>query len=222
MNNSIALKQTIAFIETFFAGESTGHDLLHSLRVFGMASYLAEKEKSDQLFEIQMAALLHDTDDHKLGGDGHSFPHAEKWLNQLQVPDESKNLILTIISEVSYKGAQTATPVSSLASAIVQDADRLDALGAIGIARAFAYGGKHNRPLYIPGEKAEMHKSFEDYKKSQSSTLAHFPEKLFLLKDRMNTPAAKSLAERKHQYLKDYYDSFLNEANAYENYLPVE
>lgn len=216
------ISATMDFIKSFFEGDASGHDYLHSLRVWGMALHLAEKEKVDKVFEIQMAALLHDTDDHKIGGDGVSFPKAAQWLKEVYVSDASAKLILEIISEVSFKGAQTQTPVSTPQSAIVQDADRLDAMGAIGVARAFAYGGKHNRPLYLPNEAAVMHESFNDYKKSQSSTLAHFPEKLLLLKDRINTASAKQIAENRHQYLATFLQTFMDEASVYEKYIPVE
>lgn len=199
-------------VKQLFEGEGTGHDWFHIDRVRRNAIFIAEKEGAC-LEIVELGALLHDIADHKF----HS--------NNLKIgPDRAKELILvngateelaerisTIVSEVSFKGAGIHTPVSTKESAVVQDADRLDALGAIGIARAFAYGGSKNREIYNPDKKPQLHDSFLAYAKDEGTTVNHFYEKLFLLKDRMQTKTGKIMAEKRHAFMEKFIDTFLND-----------
>ena len=130
------------------------------------------------------------------------------------VEAEDAILILNIIEDVSYQGAGTETPVRSLEAAVVQDADRLDAMGAIGIARTFAYGGYKSRLIYDPAVAPVMHADFQSYKSSTAPTINHFFEKLLLLKDRMNTATAKSIAQQRHRFMENYLEQFFNEWEA--------
>ena len=158
-----------------------------------------------------MAALLHDLDDWKLTGTEESLEKATGWMDSLGIENEKRESVRQIIRQVSFKGAGVdTTPVSAEAKA-VQDADRLDAIGAIGIARAFAYGGFKNRPLYDPAIQPESHDSFSSYRQSTAPTINHFYEKLLLLKDLMNTETGKKLAEKRHQFLEDFLQQFYNE-----------
>lgn len=205
---------TEKFIASEFATEGSGHDWFHVDRVRKMAVRLGVLEGGN-LFVIELAALLHDLDDWKLSQpDQSGVSRSAKWLAEMNVSDEVSAKIIQIISEVSYKGAGTDTPVSSLEAAIVQDADRLDAIGAIGIARTFAYGGHKNRLIYDPSVPPVLHSDFEVYKKSTDPTINHFYEKLLLLKERLNTGSAKEIAKIRHQFMEDYLEQFFDEWEA--------
>jgi uncharacterized protein len=195
-----------------FLNEEGSHDWQHIDRVRRMALFLAGEEGGD-LFIVEMAALLHDMEDWKLTDSETKKGITKEWLSAQELTTETIERILQVIAEVSFKGAGVTTPCSSLESMVVQDADRLDAIGAIGIARAFAYGGSKGRPLYLPEQEAVQHQSFESYKKSKSSTLHHFYEKLLHLKNRMNTATAIKLAEKRHQYMLDFADQFKKDWN---------
>ena len=136
---------------------------------------------------------------------------AAAWLNKNGVDPGLVDEVCEIISTLSYKGAGVATPMRTIEGKIVQDADRLDAIGAVGIARTFAYGGNKNRLMYHPEESPVMHESFEHYKNNKGHTINHFHEKLLLLKDRMNTESAKKLAEQRHLFMENYLDRFHKE-----------
>lgn len=213
MRKQDQIRKTIDFIREYFEKESSGHDWWHVYRVWQLAKEIALKEKAD-LFKVEMAALLHDIDDWKLV-DQQSTDHsnAENWMNKINVDRQSQQDILKIIEEVSFKGAGVETHPSNLEAEVVQDADRLDAIGAIGIARTFAYGGHKNRLIYDPAIKPEMHESFSAYQKSTAPTINHFYEKLLLLKDRMNTTSAKQLAEERHQFMEAFLNQFFHEWN---------
>lgn len=214
MNEREIIKRTEDYIASEFSSEGSGHDWFHVDRVRKMAVRIGRQEGCD-LFIAEMAALLHDLDDWKLTDSGSSTQSkSEKWLHEVDVSSEVSELILKIIDEVSYKGAGTETLVSSVEAAVVQDADRLDAIGAIGIARTFAYGGHKNRLIYDPQVSPVMHSDFEEYKKSTAPTLNHFYEKLLLLKDRMNTETAKAIAEGRHQFMENYLSQFYEEWEA--------
>lgn len=208
---------TEAHVRELFESEGSGHDWWHIHRVRNTALELGRKENAD-LFIVELAALLHDIADHKFhDGDETAGPReAKKWLKSIQVSSSVIEQVCTIISEISFKGADVDTPMSTVEGEVVQDADRLDALGAIGIARAFAYGGHKNRLLYHPDIPPVQHESFEAYKKSSGPTLNHFYEKLFLLKDRMNTKTGALLAEERHRFMVEYVDRFIKEWNASE------
>ncbi len=208
------VEKTAEYIRKELEGEGSGHDWWHIQRVWNLSKKLASYIDGDvNLTVIELAALLHDIADHKFhGGDLTAGPKtAKKWLESLNAEEEIVQHVCRIIEEVSFKGAEVETPVSSLESAIVQDADRLDAIGAIGIARAFAYGGHKSRQLYNPDIPPNLHENFEDYQKDQGHTINHFYEKLFLLKDRLNTEAAKRIAENRHQFMEEFVQRFLDE-----------
>jgi len=212
MNISEIIQKTGQFVESEFRTEGSGHDWFHIDRVRKMALLIGETEDCD-LFVVEMAALLHDLDDWKLTTKTDSSK-SEKWLDFIELDSEVASHILEIIEEVSFKGAGTDTPVKSIEAAIVQDADRLDAIGAIGIARTFAYGGHKSRLIYDPSIIPVMHNDFQEYKKSSAPTINHFYEKLLLLKDRMNTKTAKIIAEQRHQFMSDFLGQFYEEWEA--------
>lgn len=211
MDKREIIQETAEFIRSEFATDGSGHDWFHIDRVRRLAVRLGQMEGSDP-FVTEMAALLHDLDDWKITGSDSSYPvKAQKWLADRNVQVNMAFRILKVIEEVAYKGAGTQTPVRSIEAAVVQDADRLDAMGAIGIARTFAYGGHKSRLIYDPAISPVMHDDFKDYKNSKAPTVNHFYEKLLLLKDRMNTNAARSFAEQRHRFMESYLEQFFNE-----------
>ena len=191
--------------------DSSGHDWWHIYRVRNLALKISESEGGDR-FLIEMAALLHDLDDWKIEGDV-NVSRVENWLKRLEMQPGMIMKIRRIIDEVSFKGAGVETVASSLEAQIVQDADRLDAMGAIGIARTFAYGGSRGRLIFDPAIKPEKHADFEAYKKNNGPTINHFYEKLLLLKDRLNMPTAQKMAVRRHRFMEDFLDEFFKEWN---------
>jgi uncharacterized protein len=212
MNKHEILSKTESFVRQQLEGEGSGHDWWHVHRVRNTALKLGTDETAD-LFIVELAALLHDIADHKFhdGNEDIGPATAQNWLEKLEVPSPIINHVCEIIRDISFKGAEVDTPMITIEGKVVQDADRLDALGAIGIARAFAYGGYKERELYNPDVKPDSHQSFEEYKKSSGPTINHFYEKLFLLKDRMNTESGKRLAEERHKYMEDFVARFLSE-----------
>lgn len=210
------IENTAAFIEEKFRAEGSGHDWPHIRRVWqvarALAAQMAPHEPLDQ--EVtELAALLHDIADWKFhGGDYEAGPRAARaWLVSQQVPEATVARVEQVIREVSFKGLGVETPVSSPEAAVVQDADRLDAIGAIGVGRAFAYGGHKGRPLHDPATPPVAHADFEQYKQSTAPTLNHFYEKLLHLKDRLHTPAARQLAEERHRFMEEFVAQFLRE-----------
>lgn len=206
------LRRTEAWVRERMHGEGTGHDWWHVDRVRRMALRLARDEGADP-YVTELAALLHDVADHKFhGGDETAGPRAARaWLTEAGADPADVEHAATIVAELSFKGAGVATPMSTPEGRVVQDADRLDAMGAIGIARAFAYGGSRGRPLHEPAAAPELHDSFEAYKASTGPTTNHFHEKLFLLRDRMNTAAARRIADERHRFMEAYLDRFHQE-----------
>jgi len=214
MNTTEIIQKTGHFIESEFRNEGSGHDWFHIDRVRKMALRIGETENCD-LFVVEMAALLHDLDDWKLTAHATTgSSRSEKWLDSIGLDSEISSHILEIIGEVSFKGSGIETPVKTIEAAIVQDADRLDAIGAIGIARTFAYGGHKSRLIYDPSVAPVMHGDFQDYKSSTAPTINHFYEKLLLLKDRMNTRTAQIIAEQRHRFMSDYLLQFHDEWEA--------
>jgi uncharacterized protein len=215
MLNNLNLKGMIPETEVYVRGamekDGSGHDWWHIWRVRNLALKIAEQEGGN-LFLIEMAALLHDLDDWKIAGDV-NVSRVENWLKKLKLQPGMILEIRRIIDEVSFKGAGVETVPNTLEAQIVQDADRLDAMGAIGIARTFAYGGSRERLIFHPGIKPENHRDFEEYKKNSGPTINHFYEKLLLLKDRLNTPAAKKMAVRRHRFMEDFLHEFFMEWN---------
>lgn len=208
-NQQKNLLKTEKFVRDIFENEGSGHDWWHIFRVRKCALKIAEKEGGN-LFLIEMAALLHDLDDWKLQNNP-GENKTQKWLNQLHVEENVAVQIHEIISQVSFKGAGVKTKPTTTEAAIVQDADRLDALGAIGIARTFAFGGSKGRLIYDPEIHPAIHNDFESYKKSTAPTINHFYEKLLLLKERMNTPTGRRMAEIRHQFMENYLEQFFKE-----------
>jgi uncharacterized protein len=205
------IQQTIEYVKREFQDDSSGHDWWHIQRVWKNAVQIAKIEDAD-LFTVELAALLHDLDDWKLSPGGGDAPvRAAAWLEQMGVAAEVSAHVCMIITQLSFKGAGVENKISTLEGRVVQDADRLDAIGAVGIARAFAYGGHKGRAMYDPAQPPEMHESFEQYKNSRSASLNHFYEKLFLLKDLMNTPTARRIAEERHAYMEEFVERFLLE-----------
>jgi len=195
-----------------FEHEGSGHDWWHIYRVWKMAARIGRKESADMLL-VELGALLHDIADWKFhNGDDSVGPRvASEMLAARGVTPEIISKVALIISQVSFKGAGVKTKPSTLEGMIVQDADRLDAIGAIGIARTFAFSGHMNRPMHVPGLKPVFHKTKESYKKSTTSTINHFYEKLLLLKGLMNTKEAKKIAADRHAFMQEYLKRFFSE-----------
>jgi uncharacterized protein len=211
-NHQNLIRKTEGYIQKFFRNEGSGHDWWHIYRVRNYSLKIAQKEGGN-LFLIEMAALLHDLDDWKLKSE-FSKNRTEKWLQKSGAASEEVSKIIEIISQVSFKGAGVDTNPTTIEAQIVQDADRLDAIGAIGIARAFAYGGNKDRLIYHPDIQPELHNNFQSYKNNTAPTINHFYEKLLLLKDRMNTTEGKRLAEIRHEFMLDFLDHFFSEWNS--------
>jgi len=210
--NASVLQRTEQFVRDYFGKDSSGHDWWHIHRVRQNALHLAEKEGADP-FTVEMAALLHDIGDYKLRSatDADARTQIASFLSSIDVESETSESIIAIVEGVSYKGAKVATNPTSLEGKVVQDADRLDAIGAIGVARTFAYGGHKGNPMHDPTETHQEHASFEEYQKGGNTTINHFYEKLLLLKDRMQTTTGKALAEERHAYMQQFLQQFYAE-----------
>ncbi len=206
------IDETRRHVESRLEGDGSGHDWWHCYRVWQLARTIADAEGADRTV-VELGALLHDIADWKFhGGDESAGPReARAFLEQHAAEPDTVDSVCEIIATVSYKGAGVPTPMRTLEGQVVQDADRLDAIGAMGIARAFAYGGNRDRLMYHPDEPPVMHQSFEEYKKNKGHTINHFYEKLLLLKDRMNTATGRSLAESRHRFMEAYLQQFFEE-----------
>ncbi len=214
MNKEAIIKKTADYAKQKLSGEGSGHDFWHVYRVWKMALYLAKKEKAD-LFVVQLAALLHDIADWKFNdNDKEGGVLSEKWLQKLKVEHSVIDQVCYIVNEVSFKGAGVKNKIKSIEGMIVQDADRLDTLGAIGIARTFAYGGYKQREIHNPDKKAKLHKTFLSYKNSQGTSINHFYEKLLLLKKSINTKTAQKIAQHRHKVMEQYLNEFYQEWEA--------
>jgi uncharacterized protein len=204
------IDEALSYIKQTFEHEYSGHDYFHTLRVFKMATRIAEAEGADVEI-VQLAALLHDVDDRKLSPDTYeNQTNARNFLVANGVDGGTIHTICQIIREVSFGGNGLAAP-ATLEGQCVQDADRLDAIGAIGIARAFAYGGHHDRLMYHPDVKPNLNMSREEYINRQSTTINHFYEKLFKLTARMNTRTAGEIATAREEYMRQYIAEFMDE-----------
>lgn len=212
MSEAEILKKTEEYIKNRLSGEGSGHDWWHVYRVWKNAIYIGKYEDVD-LFVVQLGALLHDISDWKFNdGDDNVGPKAAReWLEKLEVEEGVISHVCKIIKEISFKGAGVKTPMSTIEGMVVQDADRLDAIGAIGIARTFAYGGHKGREIWNPNIGPELHDSFEKYRNSTGPTINHFYEKLLLLKELMNTNSAKKIAENRHKFMEQFLDRFYKE-----------
>lgn len=207
-----AVEETIVFVKKTLENAEAGHDWFHIERVYKTALTINEKEKGDELV-IAFSALLHDIADPKFNnGDEEIGPNlAESFLNSIQVDAVTVKHVKQIIQNMSFKNSFDEACFTSKEMQIVQDADRLDAIGAIGIARAFTYGGFKNRILYDPEIKPNAHLNKETYKNTVAPTINHFYEKLLLLKDKMNTETGKLIANERHHFMLQYLDHFYQE-----------
>lgn len=199
------------YIGELFKNETSGHDEFHTLRVMKTAKRLALMEGADP-FISELAALLHDADDRKLFPENDGPVNARAFLEREMADPDIADAVLAIIPEISFKGTDSVRP-STPEGRCVQDADRLDALGAIGIARTFAYGGSRGRAMYDPGLPPAAGMDAERYYASRSTSVNHFYEKLFLLKDMMNTRSGRAEAERREKFMRDFLDEFMAEWN---------
>jgi uncharacterized protein len=214
MKESNTLIKTVQYVKNTLAGAEGGHDWFHIERVWKNAKLIASGEECD-LEVVELSALLHDIADSKFhGGDEELGPKtAANWLRSQNYPQDRIDRIASIIRAISYKGGANEHEDHSIEFHIVQDADRLDAIGAIGIARTFNYGGFKNRAIYDPAITPNLNMTKEEYKKSTAPTINHFYEKLLLLKDLMNTESGKRIAEQRHQYMEGFLNQFYNEWN---------
>lgn len=198
------------FIKEVFQNDFSGHDFFHSMRVYRTAINIAEAEHADMQV-VALAALLHDVDDRKLSPmTAEKKENAARFMRSQNVPESEIRQVCQIIDEVSFKGTDSVRP-SMPEGKCVQDADRLDALGAIGIARTFAYGGSHNCAIYDPELPPRTAMNQAQYYSSKSTSLNHFYEKLFLLEGMMNTETGKAIARKRTQYMQQFVDEFLHE-----------
>lgn len=212
MTGQELIDATAEHVRGLTAGESSGHDWWHIHRVWRNAQAIAAHEDVDRVV-VELAALLHDIADWKFhDGDLTAGPRATRaWLHSLGADDALVERVADIVGRVSFKGAGVADEMPTLEGRVVQDADRLDAIGAIGIARAFAYGGHFGRELHDPAIAAEHHTTPEAYSGSQGATINHFYEKLLLLRDRMHTATGRRIADERHAYMAAFVDRFLEE-----------
>jgi uncharacterized protein len=212
MNKNQVIEATISFVQTRLKDAEGGHDWFHIERVLKNSREIAAGEEVD-LFVVELGALLHDIADYKFhNGDETIGPKlAKAFLKKYEVDEETISHVENIINWVSFKGGNEAQEFRSPELDVVQDADRLDALGAIGIARTFNYGGFKGRPIFDPAIKPNLNMSKEEYKNSTAPTVNHFYEKLFLLKDRMNTKTGKKLAEERHVFMEEFLKQFYRE-----------
>lgn len=204
------ISDAIGYVHQVFRNDFSGHDAYHSIRVYKTAVEIAAEEGADATL-VALAALLHDVDDRKLSPETAAGKNrAVQFLQRKSVPPELISAICTVIDQVSYRGTDSVVP-STLEGKCVQDADRLDALGAIGIARTFAYGGSHSRPLYDPEEKPRSQMGAAEYYRRTASSVNHFYEKLLLLKDMMNTETGRRVAQERTALMQRFLDAFFAE-----------
>lgn len=210
--NDTLIDQLIEKVKKHFENHPADHDYFHIERVYKLAMLIQQKEGGDAQV-VACAALLHDISDHKLNGglknDGGRV--AELILAELEAPSEIIDRVVSIVDAVSFKGALVPDSEGAIELQIVRDADRLDAMGAIGIARAFHYGGRKDRSLFLPDVPPVLHDSFEQYSTDQGHTLNHFHEKLLLLFDRLQTSAAREIGRKRHRLLEDFVSAFYQE-----------
>lgn len=201
----------LEFAKDFFAGEASGHDYFHTYRVFKNAEMLLNDLPEADREVCLLGAILHDVDDDKISPETHeNKDNARKFLGDNNYPQDKIDFICKIIGDVSF--SEKVKP-DSLEGKIVQDADRLDAIGAIGIARTFAYGGNKGREIYNPEIKPDLNRTKEEYRNSKPPTINHFYEKLLLLEDMMNTDIAKKVARKRTVFMENYLEEFFAEWN---------
>lgn len=213
MNNEEIISKTVDFVKNSLENAEGGHDWWHVYRVWKLSKTLAQKEGVENMLVIELGALLHDIADSKFHeGDEEVGPKmAREFLESLNLEEDIIYHIELIIKNISFKGGNHTQNFKSPELDIIQDADRLDALGAIGIARTFNYGGFKQRKLYDPNIKPNLNMTKEEYKKSTAPTINHFYEKLLLLKDKMNTQSGKQMAQSRHEFMEKYLEQFYQE-----------
>jgi len=206
------IEKTIAFVKEELEEAEGGHGWFHIERVYRNSLHIAKTEKVDTLV-VSLGALLHDIADSKFheGDESVGPKKAKAFLDKLDVSEELVNQIVKIIENISFKGGNKVLSFTSQELKVIQDADRLDAIGAIGIARCFNYGGFKNRKLYDPNIAPNLHMSPAEYKASKTPTVNHFYEKLLFLKDKMNTETGKRIAEQRHTYMEEFLSQFYSE-----------
>lgn len=212
--NTALIENTISFVKKELQNAEGGHDWFHIERVYKNALNISKEENCNEII-VALGALLHDIADSKFhNGDETVGPRvAREFLESQNTSEEIIVHVINIIENISFKGGNFERKFSSIELDIVQDADRLDAIGAIGIARCFNYGGFKNRPLYNPEVAVNINMTKEEYKNSVSPTINHFYEKLLLLKDKMNTKSGKKIAEERHNYTEGFLEQFFAECD---------
>ncbi|RTY95963.1 HD domain-containing protein [Flavobacterium sp. GT3R68] len=214
MANPELINKTIAFVKKELENAEGGHDWFHIERVYKNALLIAKSEGCDTTV-VELGALLHDIADSKFhDGDETVGPRtARAFLENENVPEEIISHVISIIENISFKGGNTVKQFRSKELNIVQDADRLDAIGAVGVARTFNYGGFKNRSMYNPEIAPKTDMTKEEYKNSEAPTINHFYEKLLLLKDKMNTETGKQIAQQRHHFMEIFLGQFYAEWN---------
>lgn len=212
MDKAEVIQKIASQVKELFQDDSTGHDWWHIYRVWQLAIRIGKQEGAD-LFIVELGALLHDISDYKFNGGDETAggQKAELLLKEMGVDGGVIKAVCHIVDNVSFKGAKVKNKMKGIEGLIVQDADRLDGLGAMGIARTFTYGGSTGAAIYNPDSKPQLHGSFEEYKKRDPSSVNHFYEKLLLIKDMMNTDAARKIAEHRHRFMEDFLEEFMKE-----------
>jgi len=216
MRRKDVIEKTANYVKKKLGNDSSGHDWWHVYRVWKIAKKISKKERGKlNVFVIELASLLHDIADYKLhdGDEGIGPNRARKWLRKMNVSEDDIAHICQIIRDIAFKGANVQSTVKTKEGMIVQDADRIDAIGALGITRTFAYGGYKGKLIYDPNIKPVMHSSFEEYRNNKSSTINHFYEKLLLLEKLMNTEYAKRIAKERTMFMKKFLKEFYSEWN---------
>lgn len=213
MDKNLIIEETKKFVKNKLYGEGSGHDWFHIERVYNLAKYLAEKENANS-FIVEMTALLHDIDDWKFSNTNETNTTVtENFLKSINIDEDNLKKIIEIIQTMSFKGGIVDSTQNTIEGKVVQDADRLDAIGAIGIARTFAYGGSKNRLMYDPSIKPMDFESLDQVKNAKNHTINHFYEKLLKLKDLINTNTAKEIAEKRHKFMEEFLNEFYSEWN---------
>jgi len=209
------IKKTSAYIQKKFESDPTGHDWWHIYRVWTTSQYIASTEKDADIYVVELASLLHEIGDYKLTTDSSQTMEqlVSKWLTSLGIDTQTIKDVVTVIDNVSFSKNYGKKRVLPIEAKIVQDADRLDAIGAIGIARTFAYGGSKGRLLYDPNIKPTIYTSTKQRQTSTTPSINHFYEKLLLLKDLMHTKTAQKIAQKRHTLMLGYLDNFYEEWN---------
>jgi uncharacterized protein len=219
MDKNLIIEKTKTFVREKLEGEGTGHDWWHIDRVYKTATFICEKENANS-FIVKLAALLHDIADWKFhnGNSNIGAEISKEWLESLGVEASDIDQVCTIVKTLSFKGGTVDSTQYTVEGKVVQDADRLDAIGAIGIARTFAYGGNKNREMYNADIPPKAFDDFIQYKDAKNTTINHFYEKLLKLKDLMNTPSGKQIATKRHEFMELYLNQFYAEWNCEDIY----